>query len=231
MMDGAPSERGRAMTHQPLNGAIRAPGQGRAGPQGTRPHYRPWFQRQPRLTLVVAVLLFATVTVVRFALGGDASVAVTMLYALPVSLVALAWGRRAGVGASLAALALIACWALVLGVGLSWLGWLARTVPLLLIGFLLGDAAQRLKQAGNERLQHEARELRHRQAIEINDGLVQGMAAAKWAFEAGRTEAGLAALEQTLDQGQRLVSELIRDATPHEPIQGRGSRPEDAGEA
>jgi hypothetical protein len=48
--------------------------------------------------------------------------------------------------------------------------------------------------------------------VEINDSLVQGMAAAKWSLEAGRVDNGLAALEETLDQGQRLVSQLIRDA-------------------
>jgi hypothetical protein len=85
-------------------------------------------------------------------------------------------------------------------------------VPLLLIGFLLGDASERLNRAEDERLRQEARELRHRQAVEINDSLVQGMAAAKWSLEAGRVDNGLAALEETLDQGQRLVSQLIRDA-------------------
>ena len=206
------------MSHQPVDGAVHIIlQQDRAGRAAAQPHYRPWFQRQPRLTVVVTVVLFASVTSVRFGLGNDASVAVTMLYVLPVSLVAMTWGRRAGVGAGLLALALIVCWAVVAGVALSWVGWIARAVPLILIGLLLGDASRRLKDAENERLLHEARELRHRQAIEINDGLVQGIAAAKWALEAGRTEAGLAALEQTLEQGQRLVSELIRDATSPRP--------------
>lgn len=214
------------MSHQPVD--ERAPTAGRedrAGRPGPRPHYLPWFQRQPRLTAVVTVVLFAVVAAGRFALGDDASVAVSMLYALPVSLVAMAWGRRAGLGAGLLALAFIVGWALATGVTLSWVGWIARTVPLLLIGVLLGDASQRLKDAEEERLLHEARELRHKQAIEINDSLVQGMAAAKWALEAGRTEAGLAALEQTLDQGQRLVSDLIREATPPRPLAGPPRRP------
>jgi hypothetical protein len=41
---------------------------------------------------------------------------------------------------------------------------------------------------------------------------VQGMAVAKWSLEAGQVEAGLKALNETIDVGHRLVSELIRRA-------------------
>lgn len=174
--------------------------------------YRPWFRRRPRLTAAVGAVLFVAVAGGRVALGDDASVGLAMLYALPVSLIAMAWGRVAGVVAGLVAVGLLIGWAGVAGVEMTWLGWISRIVPLLLIGFLLGDASERLNRAEDERLRQEARELRHRQAVEINDSLVQGMAAAKWSLEAGRIDTGLAALEETLDQGQKLVSELIRDA-------------------
>ncbi|WP_109474285.1 hypothetical protein [Ornithinimicrobium cavernae] len=174
--------------------------------------YGPWFQRRPGLTVVLGAVLFLTVTLGRIAAGDDASVGVTMLYALPVSLLAIAWGRVAGLVAGLVAITLQIVWVAGAQVDLSWLGWTSRAVPLLLIGLLLGDASERLARAERERSRQKAREQRHRQAVEINDSLIQGMAAAKWSLEAGRIETGLATLETTLDQGQSLVSQLIRDA-------------------
>ena len=55
-------------------------------------------------------------------------------------------------------------------------------------------------------------ELLHRQAVEINDSLLQGMAAAKWALEAGRADVGLERLSDAIVSGQQLVSGLIRDS-------------------
>lgn len=183
-------------------------------------HYRPWFQRRPRFAGWVAAVLFAVVTAVRLTMGEDATAAVTMLYALPVSLVAIGWGRAAGVGAGVLGVALIGLWVALESVSFGLVGWVSRATPLLLIGLLLGDAAERLQRAEGERSRFEAREQRHRQAVEINDGLVQGMAAAKWWLEAGRTQAGLAALDETLQEGQRLVSDLIRDteSSPGGPV-------------
>lgn len=174
--------------------------------------YRPWFQRQPRVTAMVSAGMFVTVTAIRLAMGDDAAVAVSMLYTLPVSLVAMTWGRLAGVGAAVLAVALMGVWVLVANVDLSWVGWLSRAVPLVLIGFLLGDAGQRLGRAEHERAWAEEREQRHRQGVEINDSLIQGMAAAKWSLESGNLSAGLTILDDTIRRGQSLVSELIRDA-------------------
>lgn len=56
------------------------------------------------------------------------------------------------------------------------------------------------------------RELLHRQAVEVNDSLIQGMAAAKWAIEAGNHDLGLRTLEETIEAGQRMVSQLIRES-------------------
>ena len=180
--------------------------------QDRPPPYRPWFRRQPGLTAIVSAGLFVVVIAVRLAMGDDAAAGVSMLYTLPVSLVALTWGRLAGVGAAVLAVALVGVWVLAADVDLTWVGWLSRAVPLALIGFLLGDAAQRLGRAEHERVQAEAREQRHRQGVEINDSLIQGMAAAKWSIESGNVSAGLRILDDTIRRGQSLVSGLIRDA-------------------
>ena len=56
----------------------------------------------------------------------------------------------------------------------------------------------------------ECRE-RRRQALEIHDNVVQGLALAKLSFELGDDATGRAALEETLEAARRLVSDLLGD--------------------
>lgn len=171
----------------------------------------PWFRERPALTVGVAAVLFVAVFVVRL-LVGDVDDAVNLLYALPVALVALAFGRNAGIEAGLLAVVLVGAWVVIDDVDLSPLGWASRVVPLLLLGGLLGDASDRLAMADARHRALEAAAQRHRDATEVNDTLIQGMAAAKWALEAGRHESGLSTLTQTLELGHELVSKLLREA-------------------
>jgi len=50
---------------------------------------------------------------------------------------------------------------------------------------------------------------RQRQALELNDSVVQGLAAAKLAFELGREEDGMRALTATLDTARSIVTDLL----------------------
>ncbi|MFG1912331.1 hypothetical protein [Kribbella sp. NPDC048928] len=177
----------------------------------------PWFRQHPRLVLMVAGVLFAGVLVLRL-FAGDAVDATTLLFTLPVALIAVAFGVRAGLTAGLLAVALIVVWAVATGTALSPVGWIARCLPEVLLGLLLGDAAQRVRRAEEERRRVESAALLYREAIEINDSIVQGMAAARWALEAGRAESGLKTLEDTIVQAQELVSGLIRQAGMSERI-------------
>lgn len=192
--------------------------------------YEPWFERSPGATLLGAAALFVVITAVRVALGDDATVGVTMLYLLPISLVALAWGRWAGLACGAVAITMLGLWVLVADVDLSPLGWASRAVPLMLTGYLLGDASDRLRRAEEERLVRDAQDLLRRQAVEINDTLVQGMAAAKWILEAGRLDEGIKALDNTLLTGQELVSQLIREAGLGVPDPWPGHRSEPGGD-
>ncbi len=158
----------------------------------------------------MSVLLFGAVLAVRLA-DQAASDAISMLYTLPVALVGLAFGRSAGLVAGVAAVLLVVLWVVVSGADLSLLGWLSRALPLVLLGALLGDASDRLSRAERHRLALEATAQRMRDATEVNDTLVQGMAAAKWALESGRPESGLKTLDDTLRLGHQLVSELLRE--------------------
>ncbi|WP_121258423.1 DUF4118 domain-containing protein [Nocardioides ferulae] len=180
--------------------------------QDPAPSAAPWFLRHPVGTLAVASALFATVIVLRFVDGDAVGDVVSMLYVLPVALIATAFGRKAGLGAGLVAVALVGVWVLAADVDLSWVGWTTRIVPLVLVGLLIGDAAERQAAAEQRQLELEAAAQRHRDAAQISDNLIQGMSAAKWALEAERYAEGLGLLEATLEEGHKLVSDLLREA-------------------
>jgi K+-sensing histidine kinase KdpD len=186
----------------------------------------PWFRRRPALTILVASALYVAVFALRMLAGGPVD-AYSMLYALPVALLAVAFGLRAGVAAGVLGVVLIAVWAVTKDISLGVTGWASRVVPMLLLGVLLGEATDRLRRTEEARSQLEAAALLHRKAIEINDSLVQGMAAAKWSLEAGNLDVGLRMLDDTLVRAQDLVSGLIRQAdmgTRTEPVQNGDRR-------
>lgn len=172
----------------------------------------PWFHSHPAWAAAVIVALFGLVLATRLVAGDGPADAISMLYALPVALAATTFGRSGGLVAGLVAVGLFVVWAVGQGADLTWLGWAARIVPLLLLGFLLGDASERLIAAERRRRDLEAAAQRHRDAAEISDSLLQGMSATKWALEAGRNDVALETLEATIVRGQRLVSDLLRDA-------------------
>lgn len=188
----------------------------------------PWFRRYPGLALTVAGVLFAAVLLLRL-FNGTPTDAYSMLYALPVALVALTSGLRAGTVAGLVAVGLTVLWAVVQGISLTPTGWVSRVLPMLLLGALLGHATDRERRAELERRRLEVAALLHREAIEINDSLVQGMAAASWSFDAGRVDTGKRILDETIVQAHELVSGLIRRADmgartePLHPVRSRSA--------
>ena len=186
-------------------------------PVGTRP----WFRVHRGAAAGVSVALFAGVSGLRLAVD-DPAEPVTLLFCLPIALLAVTFGRRVGTFAGAAAIALVALWTWTVGVQLSPLGWVSRAVPMLLLGVLLGDAVERLLSYERERVTVEAVALRHREAVEINDSIVQHLAAAKWAIEAGRNDRALEILGGTVESAQRIVSELLRDTGAELPPAGAG---------
>ena len=95
-----------------------------------------------------------------------------------------------------------------------------------MLGGLLGEAEdtidasdRRAAHAEAERTRLECQLRRHAEAVEINDLMVQSVAVAKWALEAGNHDRALEVLDEIGDKGQRLVSSLLRDAEPP----GRGT--------
>jgi signal transduction histidine kinase len=52
---------------------------------------------------------------------------------------------------------------------------------------------------------------RQRQALDIHDNVVQGLVMAKLSFELGETDAGMAAVDQTLAAARSFVTDLLGD--------------------
>ncbi|TDW92825.1 hypothetical protein EV137_0085 [Kribbella pratensis] len=186
----------------------------------------PWFRQDPSVALVVAAGLYVVVLLLTLFAGtpGDDYF---LLYVFPVALIAMTFGLRAGALAGMSAVAFVVVWVVVRDISFSTAGWAARVAPLLVLGLLLGMAADRLRWAEAERLRLEAAALLHREAIEINDSLVQGMAAARWSLQAGEVGVGVRILDGTIDSAQELVSDLIRRAgmgRRSEPLDGSAAR-------
>jgi hypothetical protein len=171
----------------------------------------PWFVERPRLTTATATALGA-LSVVMLELGGEAAADAPLLLCLPIALLATTFGVRGGLAASASAGLVLLGFALTGRSGLGPLGWTAQIAPLLLLGLLLGDAMDRLRRAEAARVRYEEAERRHREAVQLNDTIVQSLSAAKWALEAGDLEGGLAIVDETLVQSNRMVSDLIRGA-------------------
>jgi hypothetical protein len=172
------------------------------------PFVEPWFRRHPGLAVAAGLALIAGITVVRFG-SGDESDAAGLLYALPIALLAITFGLRAGLLAALGCLSLLVTWVLATEASFTPLGWFARVVPLLLLGVLIGRASDGLREAAKVEIRLAVAHARQRDAAEVNDTIVQHLSAAKWMFERGATDEGIGEVEGAITAGQSLVTELL----------------------
>lgn len=70
---------------------------------------------------------------------------------------------------------------------------------------------------------------RERQALDIHDNIVQGLATAKLAFELDDRERGMSALEQSLAASRKIISQLMGDGHDRLPAPGDLRRRDAAG--
>ena len=184
----------------------------------TRVVQRPWFDRRPRRAIAIASALFLAVFLLRISVGDERD-AIAMLYVLPIALIAISFGQRAGVIAGGVAVGLLATWTLVSDVSLTPLGWLSRIVPLVLIGGLIGGASDRMRAADAAERRADAIALLQRDGAEINDSIVQSLSVAKWAIESGDVERAQSILDDTIVSGQKLVTRVLGSESPvHDQI-------------
>ncbi|HVM65333.1 MAG TPA: hypothetical protein VMU14_10755 [Acidimicrobiales bacterium] len=176
----------------------------------------PWFRARPSLAVVVAILMFMCIGAAGLASldWRDATMAALVL---PVALLAVTFGREGGVGGALGVVAVLVTWEAVHAdvTGAMW----AAAVAIIVLGMLLGTAVDRLlsteravRAADAQRWRAERASQRLHEAAAINDTMVQSVAVAKWALEAGDTGRAVEVLDRAVDEGQRLVSGLLRDA-------------------
>ncbi len=182
----------------------------------------PWYRSYSPVAVLIAVGLFAVVSLARFFSDGNGE-AIDILYSLPIALLAMSFGLRGGLVGAAIGFTLFAIIELVDGVGdIDATGWIARAAGLLLLGVLLGrstdqiEAGQRRTMAEQDR-RRQLQETSHRQAeaLEISDSILQHLAAAKWMVEAGRDQEAIELLTSTLATGQRMVAGLL-------PVSPRG---------
>lgn len=166
----------------------------------------PWFGWHPRL----AVVLSALVVVLGAAAGGSTDGSVLLL-TLPVALLALAFGTKAGMVAAVSGVGVAALTAATSGTSMDVLNGGTRTVPVLLWGGLLGTASDRLRRAADLHQRLALAHRRQREAAEVNDAIIQRLAVAKWSLEAGNDQRSLELLTETIHTAQTLVADLLRE--------------------
>lgn len=98
----------------------------------------------------VAFALFAAVTVLRFVAGGDSSEPYSLLYVIPIVLLALEFGLLGGLASAALAIALVAIWVLIENVELGAAAWAGRIAALLAVGGGVGWIT-RLRRADDTR--------------------------------------------------------------------------------
>lgn len=173
----------------------------------------PWFRERPRTAIVVASALFLGILLLQVAVVG-ADDDVSMLYVLPIALLAVAFGWGVGVAAGGIGVGALVASALIEHVAPTPLDWITRATPLLLLGALLGYASDRLEESSVRDRQLAAILLLQREAAELNDSIVQELAVAKWRLEAGDRDGALAMLSETVDAAQALVSRMLSSGGP-----------------
>lgn len=169
---------------------------------------RPWFDRRPRAATGLACALFAVILLLCLQVR-DARDDAAMLYVLPVALVAMTKGRRGGFIAGVVAVVLLAAWQARSDAAFAPIGWATRALPLVMVGVLIGAAADRRAAAELAERRAAALELLRLEGAEVNDHIVQKLAAAKWAIEAGDTDRALGILDDAMVTGQHLVTSVL----------------------
>lgn len=107
------------------------------------------------VVLAVAAALFAVTFAARLAIK-DPDALIANFYVVPIALLAIEFGTRAGVLAAAAALGLVFAWSVLQAVHLGVLGYTARVAALLVTGAVVGHFADRLREdiAERRRAQH-----------------------------------------------------------------------------
>ncbi len=195
----------------------------------------PWYRFHPRAAIAVAALLFAAVIAVR-ALDTRVGDTGTLLFVLPIALMAVTFGMRGGLVTAFIAYGIFILFALFDSTGiLGFEGWIAQAVAMFVLGALLGRAIDVSRAAALRALDHQRRHYtlldqnrRYADGIEISDSLLQNVAAAKWMVEQNDLNEATRLLAEAMERGQRMVGQLLPPQTIPLERQTRPAGPVDA---
>jgi signal transduction histidine kinase len=148
--------------------------------------------------------LFASVLALLFAVS-DPAQAVSVLFVVPIAVLALSDGLRGGAVGALVATALTAVWVHSDDVHLNVLGWGSRIISFLMIGLLVGRY-QDLARA------YERRRLDERYAGELHDRVVQSLVLAR--YQLRDNDDPSAAVDTALANAKEIISERLGDVRP-----------------
>jgi PAS domain S-box-containing protein len=95
---------------------------------------------------LLAVALFAAIFAVRLAVSTQYD-PVLIFFAIPIALLSLEAGTRAGITGATAAVAMVGLWNVVANVNLTLIGYLSRVSTYFLVALLAGHLAERLRRA------------------------------------------------------------------------------------
>jgi hypothetical protein len=188
----------------------------------------PWFRERPHLAVAVSLTLLGAACAVGLLNTGTRDAAIVSLV-LPVALLAVTFGRRGGVWGGVGVLGSLVMWQVPSGQvsGAAWAGGVA----IIVLGILLGSAIDELssnaraaRAADARRMRAENAARRLHEAAAVNDTIVQSVAVAKWALESGDTSRAVEVLDAAVDEGQRIVTELLREANAGEDDTPAGGR-------
>jgi signal transduction histidine kinase len=108
-----------------------------------------------RWAVPIALALFAAITAVRFAITDATVGSITLLFILPIALLAIAEGTWAGLAGGGLALVLLAVWAIVRDIDISAVDYAARAIAFATTGGLVGLYAERARANVNELRERE----------------------------------------------------------------------------
>jgi hypothetical protein len=151
------------------------------------------------VTLAVVAALFATIFIVRFAYG-DAKDALTVLYVVPISVVAVRFGMKAGLAAAGLAMLLLAIWVIAEDPDIGAVGLVSRAVGFVVAAGLVGFLEERMRSA-------QARA----HALAVHDDVLQDLMVARYALDEGDHDAVRAAIDQASEGARALVEAELPD--------------------
>ena len=111
---------------------------------------RPLTDRPPPGTVPLALVMFAVITVLRFAVT-NAAEGIGFLYVVPISVLAGELGWRAGVAAGALASALTGAWVAIQDVSLGVIGLPVRVATFVSVGVLAGLQVKRRRALERQR--------------------------------------------------------------------------------